>query len=124
MGKKQTTDNGFEQFARISNVIINNSRNGLLVQDLVHKLCDRDRNSFDRVLRHGLCELQGRPQKSEWILFQLQEWSAKKQTCVGTSTTEAEVHALSEAVKEALHLQWILDCIGETKRTTILSDSQ
>ena len=51
-------------------------------------------------------------------------WSVKKQTCVATSTTEAEVHALSEAAKEALHTQGILECIGETKRTTILSDSQ
>ena len=51
-------------------------------------------------------------------------WSAKKQTCMATSTTEAEVHALSEAVKEALHLPDIQDCIGETKQTTILSDSQ
>ena len=51
-------------------------------------------------------------------------WSVKKQTCVATSTTEAEVHALSEAVKEALHLQGILECISETKQTTILSDSQ
>ena len=51
-------------------------------------------------------------------------WSAKKQTCVATSTTEAEVHGLSEAVKEALHLQGILECIGETKQTTNLSDSQ
>ena len=51
-------------------------------------------------------------------------WSAKKQTCVATSTTEAEVHALSESVKEALHLQGILECIGETQQTTILSDSQ
>ena len=51
-------------------------------------------------------------------------WSAKRQTCVGTSTTEAEVHALSEAVEEALHLQGIVECIGETKQTTILSDSQ
>ena len=50
-------------------------------------------------------------------------WPAKKQTCVAISTTEAEVHALSEAVKEALHLQRILECIGETKQTTILSDS-
>ena len=44
--------------------------------------------------------------------------------CVATSTTEAEVHALSEAVKEALHLQGILECIGETKQTTIPSDFQ
>ena len=51
-------------------------------------------------------------------------WSAKKQTCVATSTTEAEVHALNKAVKEALHLQGTLECIGETKQTTILSDSQ
>ena len=34
------------------------------------------------------------------------------------------VHALSEAVKEALHLQGILECIGETKRATSLSNSQ
>ena len=51
-------------------------------------------------------------------------WSAKKQTCVATSTTEVEVHALSEAVKQTLHLSGILECIGETKQTTIRSDSQ
>ena len=47
-------------------------------------------------------------------------WSAKKQTCVATSTTET----LSEAVKEALQIQGILECIGETQQTTILSDSR
>ena len=51
-------------------------------------------------------------------------WSAEKQTCVATSTTESEIHALSEAVKEALHLQGILECNGETEATIILSDSQ
>ena len=44
--------------------------------------------------------------------------------CVATSTTEAEVHALSEAVKEALHLQGILECIGETKQTTIPTENK
>ena len=48
-------------------------------------------------------------------------WSAKTQTRVATSTTEAEVHALSEAAKEALHLQGSLECIGETKQTTVRS---
>ena len=30
-------------------------------------------------------------------------WAAKRQTCVATATTESELHALSEAVKEAIH---------------------
>ena len=41
-----------------------------------------------------------------------------------TARAKAEVHALSEAVREALHLQGTLECIGEKKQTTILSDSQ
>ena len=44
-------------------------------------------------------------------------WLATKQTCVSTSTTEADVHALSEAVNEALHLQGILECTGEMKNS-------
>ena len=86
------------------------------------------RGTLDRVLRRGLRELERRPQSVTGYCFNYGSgaisWSAKKQTCVATSTTEAEVHALSEAVKEALHLQGILECIGETKQTTILSDSQ
>lgn len=51
-------------------------------------------------------------------------WLSKKQTCVATSTTEAEVFALSEATKEALHLLSILDEIGQTTGAKILCDSQ
>ena len=93
-----------------------------------HHILAELRGTLERVLRRGLCELQGRPQKRDWILFQYRSgaisWSVKKQTCMDTSTTEAEVHVLSEAIKEALHLQGILECIGETKQRTILSDSQ
>ena len=32
-------------------------------------------------------------------------WAARRQTCVATSTTQAELHALSEAVKEAVYLR-------------------
>ena len=38
-------------------------------------------------------------------------WAARRQTCVATSTTEAELHALSKAVKEAVHLRVILDTL-------------
>ena len=31
-------------------------------------------DTLDRVLRRGLRELQGRPQKRDWILFQLRQW--------------------------------------------------
>ena len=53
-------------------------------------------------------------------------WAARRQTCVATSTTEAEFHALSgaEAVKEAVHLQGILDTLGESIATTLFTDSQ
>ena len=36
-------------------------------------------------------------------------WAARRQTCVSTSTTQAELHALSEAAKEAVHLRGIMD---------------
>ena len=46
-------------------------------------------------------------------------WAARRQTCVATSTTEAERHALSEAVKEAVQLRGILDTLGESIATTL-----
>ena len=51
-------------------------------------------------------------------------WVARRQTCVSTSTNEAELHALSEAVKEAVHLRGILDTLGEFIATTLFTDSQ
>ena len=51
-------------------------------------------------------------------------WAARQQTCVATSTTEAEIHALSEAVKEAVHLRGILDTLEESIATILFTDSQ
>ncbi len=51
-------------------------------------------------------------------------WSSKKQTCVATSSTEAELHALSEATKEALHLQAVLETLGRPASATLMCDSQ
>ena len=51
-------------------------------------------------------------------------WAARQQTCVATSTTEAELHALSEAVKEAVQLRGILETLGESIATTLFTDSQ
>ena len=51
-------------------------------------------------------------------------WAARRQTCVATSTTEAEVHAVSEATKEAVHLQGILEALSMKGNTTIYTDSQ
>ena len=51
-------------------------------------------------------------------------WAARRQTCVATSTTEAKLHALSEAVKEPVHLRGILDTLGESIATTLFTDSQ
>ena len=51
-------------------------------------------------------------------------WSSKKQTCVATSMTEAELHALSEALKETLHLQAILCTLGRRTNATMMCDSQ
>ena len=51
-------------------------------------------------------------------------WAARRQTCVATSTTEAELHALSEAVKEAVHLRGVLDTLVESIATTLFTDSQ
>ena len=48
-------------------------------------------------------------------------WSAKKQTCVATSTIDEEVHALSEAVKEALHSQRIMECIARRNKQLLLT---
>ena len=41
-----------------------------------------------------------------------------------TSTTEAELHALSEAVKEAIHLRGLLDTIEQSVVTTLFTDGQ
>ena len=46
-------------------------------------------------------------------------WAARRQTCA--STTEAELHALSEAVKEAVHFRGTL---GESTATNLFTDSQ
>ena len=51
-------------------------------------------------------------------------WAARRQTCVATSTTVAELHALSEAVKEVVHLRGILNTLGESIATTLFTDSQ
>ena len=49
-------------------------------------------------------------------------WSSKKQTCVATCSTEAELHALSEAIKETLHLQAILQTLGRPASATLMCD--
>ena len=49
-------------------------------------------------------------------------WAARRQTCVATSTTEAELHAFSEAVKEAVHLQGVLGILEESIATTLFTD--
>ena len=41
-------------------------------------------------------------------------WEARRQTCVATSITEAELHALSEAVNASVHLRRLLDTLGES----------
>ena len=51
-------------------------------------------------------------------------WAVRQQTCVATSTTEAQLHALSEAEKGAVHLRGILDTLGEFIATTLFTDSQ
>ena len=51
-------------------------------------------------------------------------WPARRQTCVANSTTEAELHALSETVKKAVHLRGILDTLGESVATTSFMESQ
>ena len=51
-------------------------------------------------------------------------YSSKKQTCVATSFTEAELHALNEASKEALHLQAILQTLGRPASATLMCHSQ
>ena len=44
-------------------------------------------------------------------------WAARRQTCEATSATEAELHALSKAVKEAVHLRGILDRFRDKEKT-------
>ena len=48
-------------------------------------------------------------------------WAARRQPCVATPTTEAELHALIKAVKEAVHLQGILNTLEESVTTTLLN---
>ena len=40
-------------------------------------------------------------------------WAARRRTCVVNSTTEAEIHALSKVVMEAVHSRRIVDTLGE-----------
>ncbi len=51
-------------------------------------------------------------------------WSSKKQTCVPTSSTEAELHTPSKATKEALLLQTILETLGRPASATLMFDLQ
>ena len=51
-------------------------------------------------------------------------WSSKKQTCVATSSTEAELHALSDATQEVLHMQAILGALGLLASETLMGVSQ
>ena len=51
-------------------------------------------------------------------------WAVRQQTYVAISTTEAEPQALSETVKEAVHLRGILDTFGESIATTLFTDCQ
>jgi transposase InsO family protein len=52
-------------------------------------------------------------------------WSSKRQGAVATSTTEAEVYAASEAIKEATYLQGVLGDMGiPTATTTLHIDNQ
>ena len=46
-------------------------------------------------------------------------WSSKKQACGATSSTEAELHDLSVATKEALHLQARLQTLGRPACATL-----
>ena len=48
----------------------------------------------------------------------------RRQICVATSTTEGEPHALSDAVKETVHLRETLDGLGKSIATTLFMDSQ
>ena len=47
-------------------------------------------------------------------------WAVRRQTCVATLTYEAELHALPEAVMEAVHLCGLLDTLAESVATTSL----
>ncbi len=49
---------------------------------------------------------------------------SKKQMCAATSSTEAELHALNEAIIEALHLQAILETLDQPAFTNLMYDSQ
>ena len=49
-------------------------------------------------------------------------WAARRQTCVATSTTEAELHALSQDVKEAVRFWGILDTLEESIATTLFTE--
>lgn len=53
-------------------------------------------------------------------------WSCKRQDCVSLSSTEAEYIALSEACKEAIWLQRLLDDLyySEQRTTTIYEDNK
>ena len=49
---------------------------------------------------------------------------SRKQTCVASGTTEAEMHAIGEGIKEAVHLNGILHDMGISLPVVVKSDSQ
>ncbi len=51
-------------------------------------------------------------------------WSSRKHTYVETTSTDAELHALSEATKAALHLQAILEILSRLPSAKLMCDSQ
>ena len=53
-----------------------------------HHILEELRDTLDRLLRRGLRELQGRPQKRDWILYQVQEW----RTLVVSEKTDMRGH--------------------------------
>ncbi|XP_071580530.1 uncharacterized protein [Temnothorax nylanderi] len=52
-------------------------------------------------------------------------WESKKQRCTSMSSTESEYVAMSEAAKEAVHLQgFFTELLGEKKTILIYNDNQ
>jgi len=72
------------------------------------------------------CSLRSRYRFQAFYLWHYPVWSTKFQLIVSLSTTELEYRVLTEASKDIIYLQWLLQELGELQvvPTPIFNDNQ